>query len=239
MLAFMRGIRPSSVLAAAVVAGAVLCACGGRGGQQAATPAPQARGNLENPSTFPLYPRSRVTVVVPVSSKQIFAAIKASDPKASLPPNFRGHEVIAETNASLRQLETWVIGLEKTPPRGLIPAERALDTPDPTLTGRNSSGGLSTDFDSTDGSRRVFLIAVDPKRVREQLGPVFTLIENYSAVPGAMRGSIDEQAKQQFGYSVTEMLDEKSPVGAAVAELKRLSEADRRAIVLLDLAQIR
>jgi len=231
----MRGIRPSTVLAAALVAGALLCACGGRGGQQAATPAPQ-RGNLENPSTFPLYPRSRVTVVVPVNTKQIFAAMKASDPRASLPPNFHGHEVIAESSASIRQLDSWVIGLEKAPPRGLMIAER-LDTPDPTLNGRNSSGGVSTSFDSTDGARHVYLIAVDPKRLREEAGPMFALIENYSAVPGALRGPIDQQAKQQFGYTVSEMLDEKSPVGAAVAELKRLSETDRRAIVVLDLSQ--
>ena len=231
----MRGIRASAAFTV-VLGVALLCACGGRGGQQAATPAPHAR-NLENPSTFPLYPRSRVTSVVPVDSKQIFAAIKASDPKASLPPNFRGHEVIAETNASLRQLERWVIGLERAPPRGLVQEPAAVDTPDPALTGRNSSGGVSTTFDSTDGARRVFLVAVDPKRVREQLGPVFTLIENYSAVPGALRGPIDQQAKQQVGYSVSEMLDEKSPVGAAVAELKRLSATDRRAIVVLDLSQ--
>ena len=231
----MRGMRASAVFTV-VLGVALLCACGGRGGQQAATPAPQVR-NLENPSTFPLYPHSRVTSVVPVDSKQIFAAIKASDPKASLPPNFRGHEVIAETNASLRQLESWVIGLEKAPPRGLVQDAAAVDTPDPALTARTSSGGVSTTFDSTDGARRVFLIAVDPKRVRAQLGPVFALIENYSAVPGALRGPIDQQAKQQVGYSVSEMLDEKSPVGAAVAELKRLSDADRRAIVVLDLAQ--
>jgi len=177
-----------------------------------------------------------VTVVVPVNTKQIFAAIKASDPRASLPPNFHGHEVIAESSASIRQLDGWVIGLEKAPPRGLMIAER-LDTPDPTLNGRNSSGGVSTSFDSTDGARHVYLIAVDPKRLREEAGPMFALIENYSAVPGALRGPIDQQAKQQFGYTVSEMLDEKSPVGAAVAELKRLSETDRRAILVLDLAQ--
>ena len=230
----MRGIRTSAAFTV-VLGVALLCACGGRGGQQAATPAP--RGIIENPSTFPLYPQSRVTVVVPVNSKQIFAAMKASDPRASLPPNFHGHEVIAETNASLRQLETWVIGLEKVPPRGLVESAEARDTPDPTLNGRNSSGGVSTSFDATDGSRRVFLIAADPKRIREQLGPVFTLMDSYSAVPGALRGPIDAQAKQQVGYSITEMLDEKSPVGAAVAELKRLSATDRRAIVVLDLSQ--
>lgn len=230
----MRGIHTSAAFTV-VLGVALLCACGGRGGQQAATPAP--RENVENPSTFPLYPRSRVTVVVPINTKQIFAAIKASDPKASLPPNFRGHEVIAETNASLRQLETWVIGLEKAPPRGLVQSAEALDTPDPTLNGRNSSGGVSTSFDATDGTRRVFLMAADPKRIREMLGPVFTLMDSYSAVPGALRGPIDEQAKQQVGYSITEMLDEKSPVGAAVAELKRLSATDRRAIVVLDLSQ--
>jgi hypothetical protein len=231
----MGRIRSSAVFTV-VLAVALLCACGGRGGRQQST-APGPHGSLENPSSFPLYPRSRVTVVVPVDTKQIVAAMRASDPRASLPPNFRGHEVIAETPGTLRQLETWVIGLERTPPRGMVHEATALDTPDPSLSGRNSSGGMSAAFDSTDGTRRVYVLAADPKRLREQLGPAFTLIQSYSAVPGALRGRIDEQAKQQFGYSVSEMLDEKSPVGAAVAELKRLSETDRRAILVLDLSQ--
>ena len=36
---------------------------------------------------------------MPVDTSQLFAAIRAADPKESLPPNYRGHEVIAETPA--------------------------------------------------------------------------------------------------------------------------------------------
>jgi hypothetical protein len=223
----------SSALLAAVLAAAVLSACGGRETKQQTSAPAERRGPLENPSDFPLYPRSSVVVVVPVSSAQMFAAIRASDPSAKLPKNFRGNEIIAETSASMRQLGAWVDGLKHAPPRGLhdTTSQRSSST-DTTYNAADVAVGAS--FESGSSNRSVYVIAADPKKLRETLGPAFALIDNYSAVPGMLRGPIDEQAKQQFGYTVTEMLDQKSPVGAAVAELKRLQSADRRAILIVD-----
>jgi len=223
------------VLAAALAAG-LLCGCGHSTETTTTTTtgSEPGHGPPANPSSFPLYPSSQVVTVVPVNSAQMFAAIKASDPKADLPKNFRGHEVIAETGASMAQLRTWVNGLKSSPPSGLHHVEDRGGHSSGTSFGTTSDGAVGVQFESSDGGRSVFVVAANPKKIREQLGPAFTLIDSYSAVPGVMRGPIDDQSKRQLGYSVTEMLDAKSPVGAVIATLKRMQSTDRRAILIID-----
>jgi hypothetical protein len=225
----MRPTHAPTVLAAAVVA-VLLCGCGRHDAAQ--TTAPEHRA-LGNPSTFPLYPRSAVVTVVPVNSAQMFTAIKAADPKANLPKNFRGHEVIAETTASMAQLRTWVKELTSSPPRGFHLASHGKGSSQVSF-GTTEDNAVGVQLETGDGGRSVYVIAADPKKIREQLGPAFTLIDSYSAVPGVMRGPIDDQAKKQLGYSVTEMLDAKSPIGAVIANLKRMQSVDRRAILIID-----
>lgn len=232
----MSRARRSTILAAAV-AGALLCACGG--GQHAKNEeAPAHRGPVRNPSDFPLYPSSVIATVVPITSKQMFAAMRASDPHADLPPNFSGNEVIAENGAPLPQLARWVRGLEAHPPRGLRYVPPRVGNRSRRPVSENPSNTV-VELDNTDGSRSVYVIVADPRQVRAALGPMFTLIESYSAVPGVLRGPLDDQAKKQFGYSVTEMLDPKSPVGAAISTVKRMQNVDRRAIVVVDLSAAR
>lgn len=230
----MGRLRSSAIrLVAAVAAAAVVFGgCGGRQTTTEQTSAPRERARLANPSDFPLYPRSEVVAVVPISSAQMVAAMRASDPHADVPKNFHGHEVIAETSASMRQLGAWIAALKASPPRGL---HKLSDRSSPS--GLNENGpdtAVGATFQTADGERSVFVVAADPRKLHEAMGPVFTLIDSYSAVPGVVRGPIDEQAKQQLGYSVTEMLDVKSPVGAAVATVKRLPSGDRRAILIVD-----
>jgi hypothetical protein len=218
--------RSVSSLCAAVAAAALLCACAHRDTHQSGS---QTRQVLENPSDFPLYPRSVVVTVVPVSSAQIFAAMKASDPSADLPKNFSGHEIIAETGATLKQLDAWITALEAAPPRGF----HKVSQHDSNFT-TNRNVALGANFENASGGRSVFIIVADPRKLHEALGPAFALIDNYQAVPGMLRGPLDGEAKKQFGYSVTELLDAKSPVGAALATLKRMQSGDRRAILLID-----
>ena len=226
----MRPTPAAPVLAAALVA-VLICGCS-RGAEQRTTTTTTEHRVLENPSTFPLYPRSQVVTVVPVDSAQMFAAMKASDPKARLPKNFRGHEVIAETGASMDQLRAWVQGLKKAPPSGF----HKVTNRDGSSLGNNSQDkdAVGAQFATADGGRSVYVVAADPRKVHDALGPAFTLIDSYSAVPGVMRGPIDDQAKKQLGYSVTELLDPKSPIGAVVATVKRMQSVDRRAILIID-----
>jgi hypothetical protein len=221
------------MLLAAVLTGVLLCACAKNDAGHQERAQRQASA-LKNPSSFPLYPNSTVVTVVPVDSAQIFAAIRATEPHADLPPNYRGHEIIAETNASMAQLAAWVRALRSSPPQGL------RDTSQTTATRSSGDGGMSVNteagakFDSRAGDRTVFVFTADPRKIRQQMGPAFALFDSYSAVPGVLRAPIDDQAKKQFGYSVSEMLDAKSPIGAAIAELKRLQDKDRRAILIID-----
>ncbi|HEY0613465.1 MAG TPA: hypothetical protein VGC96_02445 [Candidatus Elarobacter sp.] len=219
-----------SGLAGVLLAAALLASCA----HNAATRPESARPErLANPSSFPLYPGSRVTTVVPVDSSQMTAAMKASDPHASVPKNFRGHEIIAETGASMKELGTWLATLRRTPPPGLRkPADRGWNMNDRTASGQPIQAGEQ--FASATGDRTVYVIAADPRKLHDQLGPVFTLIESYNAVPGVLRAPLDDQAKKQVGYSISEMLDAKSPVGAIVAAVKRMQSSNRRAILLID-----
>jgi hypothetical protein len=232
----MTRTHAQTALAAALVA-AFVCGCG-HGASQQTTSSVEHR-SLANPSTFPLYPGSKLATVVPVNSAQMFAAIKASDPKADLPKNFRGHEVIAETGASMAQLRAWVNGLKNAPPAGFHKVtDKGSSTSSGSL-GTTPNQAVGAQFETAGGARSVFVVAADPKKIREALGPAFALIDSYSKMPGVMRGPIDDQAKKQLGYSVTEMLDTKSPVGAIVATLERMQSTDRRAILIIDESQAR
>jgi hypothetical protein len=227
-------------LGSALLTAVLLCGCGRGGGDHGGS---QPLRPVRNPSDFPLYPRSQVVNVVPVDSRQMFAAMRASDPHAQVPENYRGHVVIAETGATLAQLQSWVAALRSAPPHGFHDTTSHVTR---SSHGTRSSNGKKTfdvngdgtaQFETADSSRWVWLIAADPRRIHEQAGALFTLIDAYSATPDFLRTPIDDEAKKQTGYTVTQMLDAKSPAGAVIAEIKRLKSADRRAILLIDEAK--
>ena len=141
---------------------------------------------------------------------------------------------IAETGASMDQLRAWVRGLKSSPPSGFHQVAKRDGSSGTTFGSTQDKNAIGAQFETADGGRSVYVIAADPRKVHEALGPAFTLIDSYSAVPGVMRGTIDDQAKKQLGYSVTEMLDAKSPIGAVVATVKRMQSVDRRAILIID-----
>ena len=220
-----------SALGAALLTAALLCACGRGGDHREASQAPRA---VKNPSDFPLYPRSEVVNVVPVDTAAMFAVIHANDPSADLPQNFHGHVIIAETGATMAQLRTWIAALESSPPRGLRDTTSHGTRASHKKNTFDVNGDGTAQFEAADSSRWVYLVTADPRRIHDQAGALFTLIDAYSAAPDFLRTPIDDEAKKQTGYTVTQMLDAKSPAGAVIAELKRLQSADRRAIVLID-----
>jgi hypothetical protein len=223
-----------SAIGAALLAGALLCACGRGGDQHEASQAPRA---VENPSDFPLYPRSRVVDVVPVDSAQMFAVMRANDPSVKLPGDYRGHVIIAETSATLAQLRGWVTALQSSPPRGFHDTTSHRTRPSHDKNRVEINGDGTAQFEDAAAARWVYIITADPRQIHQQMGPVFTMIDAYGAAPNFLRAPIDDAAKKSTGYTVTQMLDAKSPAGAVVAELKRLQSADRRAILLIDEAK--
>jgi len=184
-----------------------------------------------------VYPGSGVMTVVPIDSAQMFAAIRKADPHADVPKNnYRGNEIVLQTNASMAQLSGWLATLRKAPPPGFHASQDHVDV----STGPNGWSSQTVDggeFETSGEQRSVYVFVADPQRIRTQLGAAYALIDNYTKVPDILRGPIDQQAKEQLGYSVTEMLDPKSPVGAAVTSLKNLQGTGRRAILVVDESQ--
>ena len=223
-----------SALGAALLAAALLCACGRGGDHHEESQPPHA---VKNPSDFPLYPRSEVVNVVPVDTEQMFAVIRANDPTAKLPRNFHGHVIIAETGATMPQLRTWVKALESSPPLGMRDETSHTTRSAHRKNSFDVNGDGTAQFANADSSRWVYVFTADPRQLYQQAGPMFAMIDAYKAAPGFLRAPIDDAAKKSAGYTVTEMLDPNSPAGAVIAELKRLQSADRRAILLIDEAK--
>ena len=186
-----------------------------------------------NPSDFPLYPGSAVVESAPVDYGAMLAIIKKNDPSAKVGGNYRGHEVILSTPATLPELRTWVGKLKSAPPLGF----HVVASPSGFSAGSSAADAnlVSGAYFETAGSKRVvFLLALDPKRIRAQLGPALDVVDKYTALPPMLRGPVDQQMKEQTGYSVSEMLDRHSPIGMVFATLKSMSSANQRAIVLID-----
>jgi hypothetical protein len=220
---------------AAVIVAALLCAAaaGCAKQEQTQTTTVAVRPRLTNPSDFPLYANSALMTVVPVDSAQLFAAMRKADPTAEVPPqNYRGHEIIAQTTASMAQLSAWLATLRTSPPPGMHLSSAHVDI---SHDNRSQSQGIDgEEFDASAAPRSVYVFVADPKVIRGEMGFAFDLIDSYSKVPSVLRGPIDDQAKQQLGYSITELLDPNSPVGAVVAAVKQLQGTGRRAILLID-----
>jgi hypothetical protein len=217
----------TSVLAAAGIACLTLWSCAKQSTEESRPPA------QTNPSDFPLYPGSTLVEVAPIDYGAMFAMIRKNDPSAKLGTNYRGHEVIVSTSATIPQLRTWVTHLRTSPPLGF---HFTRTTAGFSIGSGSSSKNAEVDglFETANAQRVVFVIALDPKRVRAQLGPALDMIDNYTALPPMLRAPIDDQMKHQLGYTASEMLDRHSPIGIIFATLKTMSAADRRAIVLVD-----
>jgi hypothetical protein len=53
-------------------------------------------------------------------------------------------------------------------------------------------------------------------------------------LPKAFRDPIDQQAKRQTGFTISEATDPDTPIGAAVAALSQLRDFGGRGIVIID-----
>lgn len=222
---------------AAVLAGTAafaLAGCGGSHRDEHEETAGPAHRTTVNPSTFPLYRGSEVYDVVRVDLRPMAATIKKNDPSSETGESYDGHEVVAVSAAPLSRLNAWVRALAAAPPQGLHVSRRADSSAEGNRNVLRSTGATVATFRSADESRVVMLIVLDPKTVRAKIGPALDAIETYRSVPGVMRGAIDEAAKKQLGYSVSEMLDPGSPVGVLVNSVKALQAQDKRAIVVID-----
>ncbi len=192
-----------------------------------------------NPAGFPFFPGSSVLVVrswrheLSPSERAAFGIVGGGGA-------YQGHEVVTATQASFDQLVAWLRDLSARPPDryrvGLWGSgvEQAR--------GQAYTYGLDfAVFDrEEDGTpHEVAVIGVDPALLQSKAGFVLSMLGKFRYLPQFLRAPIDEQAREQTGFTVSEALDPTTPIGAAIDALGRLNEAQGRGVVYLDARRVR
>jgi hypothetical protein len=210
-----------------------MAACGGgsgSGGNGTGTPAPT------NPIAFPLFDGSSILAA------HAFAQTVSAQGKGGINDllgqgagTYNGHEVVAGTLAVMPALEEWLHGLSDHPPAGYTLAASGDSVE--AIRARTREMGL--DFavfqNTVDGKTHgVIVLAVDPKLLDQKAGPVLGMIGKFKLLPQALRDPIDAQAKKQTGFTVTELTQPNTPLGAAVDSLDELRTFGGNGIVLID-----
>ena len=146
-----------------------------------------------------------------------------------------GKEVVAETPASMSDLNGWIKGMVATPPAGY-----ALATSNSNLdTARTHARAYGVDFQAfthtVNGKKYgTLVVAIDPATFNEKLKPVLGLVDKYGKLPQMLRDPVDAQFKAKTGFTVTEALSPSSPLGAAIVAAQELGTSGERAIVVVD-----
>ncbi|MBV8332119.1 MAG: hypothetical protein JO029_10050 [Candidatus Eremiobacteraeota bacterium] len=216
---------------AACAAAVLLAACsGGQGG--ANHPQPKAT----NPVAFPLFSGAEVL------SSRAWQETVQSHPGAADSAllsqgagTYDGHDVVAGTQALFPSLETWLRDLDAHPPDGYTSALEGSGVE----AVRDHTRDLGIDFavfQRTENGKQhgVVVLAVDPQTLDAKAGPMLGAIGKFKMMPQMFRDSIDSQAKKQTGFSVTELTNPNSPIGAAIAALDQLRDYGGRGVVLID-----
>ena len=225
--------------AAIVLAALTACSHGSSttaSSSQPATPAPAAT----NPVDFPLYPASSV-----LSTREWQAHVDSATANGQHSlygqgaGTYTGHEVIAQTAATLAQLSGWIDGLNSHPPAGFSVALSGSAFEEARLRAKSIGLAFGSYEKPIDGKRHtVVVIAIDPARLDEKAGSILSLISKYKMLPQAFRDPLDAQAKARTGFTISEALDPNTPIGAALGALSTLRDSGQRGVVLLDASKV-
>jgi len=218
----MKNLLPAVLLAAALTA----CSQSSQSQSSSTTTASSPAAAPTNPTGFPLYAESTVL------------ASKAWSQNSGA-HSYTGLEVVAQTPATLDQLNTWLKGISATPPDGYTVAASGsgLDT------AHAKARALGADFQvfehTVNGKRHeLIVLAIDPATFDQKAGPVLGMLARYKMLPQALRDPIDAQVKQRTGFTVSDALTPNTPIGAAVAAVDQLRSSGQRGVVLVDGARI-
>jgi hypothetical protein len=220
-----------NTLVLAVLLVPVACS-GGSGSGGAASPSPQASNTI----AFPLFDSSSVL------ASHSFSQTVSANGKGGLNDmlgqgagKYDGHEVVAGTLAVMPALEAWLHDLQEHPPAGYTVAASGNGVE--AVRERTRDMGLDfAVFQNTVGGKThgVIVLAVDPKTLDQKAGPVLGMIGKFKLLPQSLRDPIDAQAKKQTGFTVTELTQPNTPLGAAVDSLDELRTFGGNGIVLID-----
>jgi len=216
----------------AACAAIALAACSGNHPGGAGQPSPKAT----DPVNFPLFDGAEVL------SSRAWHETVGSRPGAvdsallsQGAGTYDGHDVVAGTQAMMPSLEAWLRDLDAHPPDGYSSAwhGNGVDAV------RDHTRDLGIDFavferDESGKQHGVVVLAVDPQTLDSKAGPMLGMIGKFKLLPQTLRDSIDGQAKKQTGFSVTELTNPNTPVGAAIGALDQLRDFGGRGIVIID-----
>jgi hypothetical protein len=205
---------------------------GGSGSGGSATPSPQASNSI----AFPLFDGSAVL------SAHDFKQVVSPQGKGGLNDmlgqgagTYDGHEVVAGTLAVMPALEGWLHDLQDHPPAGYTVAASGSSVD--AIRARTRDMGLDfAVFQNTVNGKThgVVVLAVDPKLLDQKAGPVLGMIGKFKLLPQSLRDPIDAQTKKQTGFTVTELTQPNTPIGAAVDSIDQLRTFGGRGIVMID-----
>jgi hypothetical protein len=217
---------------AAGIAALVLAACAGGHPGEAGRPGPAAT----NPVNFPLF--SGAEVLSSRAWRETVTSRPGIADSALLSQGagtYDGHDVVAGTQALMPSLEAWLRDLDAHPPDGYASAVHGngVDAV------RDHTRDLGIDFavferPENGKEHGVVVLAVDPQTLDAKAGPMLAMIGKFKLLPSTLRDSIDGQAKKQTGFSVTELTNPNTPIGAAIAALDQLRDYGGRGIVVID-----
>jgi hypothetical protein len=211
-----------------------LCSCSkgtsvpeGAQATAAATSAPQ------NTTNFPLIAGSTV-LVSKGFSQTVNAGQSATGVMSAGAGTYNGNEVIAGSDATLAQLESWLRENESKPPSGYV----AVAIPASMATIHSVAVKNGMDFaifhDTANSKHGLIVVALDPQAAHNKLGPALFAVSKYQALPVPMKQQIDSQLKQRYGYTASEFVEAGSPLGSAAAAMSQFKDKNQRAIIVLD-----
>ncbi|PZR60100.1 MAG: hypothetical protein DLM50_00130 [Candidatus Meridianibacter frigidus] len=222
-----------SLTAPFVLLFAFLAACSGGGGQRASS-SPTVGPSVANPISFPLVGGSKILAAKDYTQTVNSNSTSYNGVLMQGNGTYKGSEVIAAAPSSFAQLRTWLRSLDAKPPTAYQRLSNGnMDD------ARANAGRIGLDFSTFQTTRDgkpvgLLVVVMDPAVTARKLGPVLGLISRYRNLPDFAKAPIDNQVKQQTGFSVTEALQPQSPLGMALDSLGEFAHTNQRAILLLD-----
>ncbi len=213
----MKNVLPAALLLAAVTA----CSQSTQSHSQgSAGPSPSPAAT--NATGFPLYAESTVL------------ASKAWNENNGS-QHYTGVEVVAQTQATMSQLNTWLKSVSANPPPGYSVAASGSGVEE----AHSRARAMGVDFQvfehSVNGKRHgLVVVALDPTVFDQKAGPVLGALTQYKKLPQMFRDPIDAQIKARTGFTASDALEPNTPIGAAVAAVDQLRSSGQRGVVLVD-----
>lgn len=194
---------------------------------------------MQNATGFPLYAGSSIIAAKQFVQKVSVQSASGDSAFASGNGTYAGHEVIAASSAPFSALAQWVDRLNAAPPAGYAADEPQSNRDERAQSQRTGLQYAAFERKSGNRSRGVLVVVMDPQRVNQRFGAILGLIGKYHALPSFLRSPIDDEAKSQFGMTVSQATQPDSPIGAALGALGELEHRGQRGIIVLEAQKIR